>query len=225
MQSCSFPNCHRQPQYSYTLQQYYPQCPYHGLTHPKCLMDDCNNLTEYSIMKKKFYHFCPKHGDTKQPKCMVHKCSHLTEFSPTMGIFHSKCSKHGLKNKPQMNDKYIKVDDDIKQNLLFIWITRPYKSLTTKQANTIQPMWENFIMAKNGWLSFWFELDDIANANKVNVDVIIKHLHKSKINLMHTELVRDPKAIRFANNNCDMLYDSKMSQWLHKYLNTYEIQY
>jgi hypothetical protein len=205
-------------------------------------------------MKKKFYPTCTKHGDVKSPNCVVKNCNNLTEFSPTMGIFHSKCPEHGLKKlcpvlgcdnlrtydydkeklndnclshqvSFNMNDKIIKVCDIIKNNLLFQWIVKPFNTLLIKDANNIQPMWENIIMAKNPWLSFWFELNDIAFANGIEVNDIVKYLKKSKINLMHAELSREPYAIRFANNNCDMLYDSKVARWIHVYLNTYKIIY
>ncbi len=253
MNICSIQYCQRLPQYSYGNNSYYSKCPYHGLIHSKCAMDFCFKLTEYSIMKKEFYKFCPKHGSVKAPKCINKKCSNLTEFSPTMGIFHSKCPEHGTSKKLcsvedcknttsynydnekfnikcdihldtfKMNDKIIKVCEGIEQNLLFQWIISPFKSLSVIKANKIQPMWENYIMAKNNWLGFWFELNDIANSNNISIDTIISYLKKSKINLMHAELVREPKAIRFANNNCDMLYDKKMALWIHTYLNTYKI--
>jgi hypothetical protein len=232
MNTCKNLNCYRPVQYSYTDQKYYSQCPYHGLSHDKCLMPNCSNLTEYSITNKKFYPLCPYHADIKGPKCSVKKCPNLTMFSPTMGIFHSKCPDHGLNNKLnnklskiKMNDKCIKVDDDIEKTPLFKWITNTFKPLTIKEADSMQPTWENIIMAKNGWLSFWFNLTDIAKANDITTNYIISYLQKSKINLMHAELVREPKAIRFANNNCDMLYNKKIANWIHTYLNTYKIIY
>lgn len=256
MQSCSVKYCQRVPQYSYTKNSFYTKCPYHGLNPPQCNVNNCTKLTEFSIGRNKFYQQCPKHGGVNPPKCVMKKCDNLTEFSPTKGIFHSKCPEHGLpkqictttnctnttkydyensqlfskcdNHNIPTNNRFIRVCEEIKTDLFFQWIISPFKPLSKKESN-IQSLWENNIMARNGQLNFWFELDDIAVINDISVDDIVIHLKylekKNGLNLMHAELVRNPKAIRFANNNQDILHDAKTANWIHNYLNTFKIIY
>lgn len=259
LQQCSITHCQREPQYSIINKSYYENCPYHGLNPPVCLAIGCLKVTEFSTRRGKFYKNCPKHGGVKAPKCAVRKCNNITEFSPTMGIYFQKCPDHGLPapicthidcdNKTKYNystenfnikcnthldnfsmgDKIIRVCEEIENNVFYQWISKPFTELTKKEANKIQPQWENYIMAKNRWLTFWFELGDIAKANDISIDACIsrlKYLEKKEgLNLMHADLIKDPKAIRFANNNQDILYDKKTAKWIHKYLNTYTLIY
>ena len=173
-------------------------------------MKHCDNLTEFSPTKGIFHSKCPEHGLNKT-YCSVINCNNTTKYDYDQEQFFPKCDTH-LDNVPDnftMNSKVIKVCEKIKKDLFFQWIIHPFKPLTKDEANKIQSSWENVIMARNNWLNFWFELDEIATINKITVNSIVSHLKflekNFKLNLMHAELVRDPKAIRFANNNNDIL--------------------